>query len=417
MCFIDIVISILQSMLFVFVISYCLNINKLLDIKKVMCIIMLTVNGFAIPYVFGNTSICIFVTHIVSIAIISLLFKNEYSKAIIGYSLIYSILAVWLFVFGNLVYGIFNTNDLFNEYINIINIILLYISQLVLMILCLKFINNIKQIYEILSHENISISYGIILGFLPDFLISLHLISYDKDNAILSDGVFAALFIFLGFIIVIFGKTSLEAKEISGLNRILSSKNKELKSIKNNYGLQMVSLYELVDMEKYNGAAWLLKSIINQNNPNGTDDSSEQASLLSLATKHAVGEGMNLIVEDSANFKLVTIDEMELYRIIINITNNAIRAMKKGGTLVAKSFQDLSNIVITIENDGEKIPEEIICEIFNSGFTTKINNGENHGYGLCITKELIENHGGKISVESDDNITKFTIKLPFKEEV
>ncbi|OOM73743.1 ATP-binding protein [Clostridium sp. BL-8] len=417
MCFIDIVISILQSMLFVFVISYCLNINKLLDIKKVMCIIMLTVNGFAIPYVFGNTSICIFVTHIVSIAIISLLFKNEYSKAIIGYSLIYSILAVWLFVFGNLVYGIFNTNDLFNEYITIINIILLYISQLVLMILCLKFINNIKQIYEILSHENISISYGIILGFLPDFLISLHLISYDKDNAILSDGVFAALFIFLGFIIVIFGKTALKAKEISGLNRILSSKNKELKSIKNSYGLQMVSLYELVDMEKYKGAAWLLKSIINQNNPNGTDESLEQASLLSLATKHAVGEGMNVIVEDSANFKLVTIDEMELYRIIINITNNAIRAMKKGGTLVAKSFQDLSNIVITIENDGEKIPEEIIYEIFSSGFTTKINNGENHGYGLCITKELIEKHGGKISVESDDNITKFTIKLPFKEEV
>ncbi len=417
MYFIDIIASILQSMLFVFVISYCLGMNKLIDSKKIMCIILLTINGFAVPCIFGNFSICIFATHVISMAIIALLFREMYTKALIGYSLIYSIVAIWIFIFGNLLYGVFNTNDLFAEYIDIINIGLLYISQLVLMILCLKFINKIKQIYELLSHENISISYGIILGFLPDFLISLYLISYGKDNEALSNVVFAALFIFLGFIIVIFSKIVLKAKEMSELNRILSSKNKELKNIKNNYGLQMSSLYELVDVEKYDDVTWFLKSIINRNNPNVSNESSGQSSLLLLATKHASEKGINVIVEDNANFKLTTITEIELYRIIINIVNNAIRAMKNRGTLIAKSFQDLNNIVITIENNGEKIPEEIIYKIFDSGFTTKGDSDKNHGYGLCITRELIEKHNGKIFVESNDNVTRFTIKLPFKEKV
>lgn len=415
MYFIDIITSILQSMLFVFIISYCLGINGLIDSKKIICIILLTINGFAVPCIFGNFSICIFATHVISMAIIALLFREMYTKALIGYSLIYSIVAIWIFIFGNLLYGVFNTNDLFAEYIDIINIGLLYISQLMLMILCLKFRNKIKQIYELLSHENISVSYGIILGFLPDFLISLYLISYDKDNEALSNVVFAALFIFLGFIIVIFSKILLKAKEMSELNRTLSSKNKELKNIKNNYGLQMASLYELVDVEKYDDVTWFLKSIINRNNPNVTNESLGQSSLLLLATKHASEKGINVIVEDNANFKLTTITEIELYRIIINIVNNAIRAMKNSGTLIAKSFQDLNNMVITIENNGEKIPEEIIYKIFDSGFTTKGDNDKNHGYGLCITRELIEKHSGKIFVESNDNITKFTIKLPFKE--
>lgn len=416
MYFIDIITSILQSMLFVFIISYCLGINGLIDSKKIICIILLTINGFAVPCIFGNFSICIFATHVISMAIIALLFRERYTKALIGYSLIYSIVAIWIFIFGNLLYGVFNTNDLFAEYIDIINIGLLYISQLMLMILCLKFRNKIKQIYELLSHENISVSYGIILGFLPDFLISLYLISYEKDNEALSNVVFAALFIFLGFIMVIFSKILLKAKEMSELNRTLSSKNKELKNIKNNYGLQMASLYELVDVEKYDDVTWFLKSIINRNNPNVTNESLGQSSLLLLATKHASEKGINVIVEDNANFKLTTITEIELYRIIINIVNNAIRAMKNSGTLIAKSFQDLNNMVITIENNGEKIPEEIIYKIFDSGFTTKGDNDKNHGYGLCITRELIEKHSGKIFVESNDNITKFTIKLPFKEK-
>lgn len=416
MYFIDIITSILQSMLFVFIISYCLGTNGLIDSKKIICIILLTINGFAVPCIFGNFSICIFATHVISMAIIALLFREMCTKALIGYSLIYSIVAIWIFIFGNLLYGVFNTNDLFAEYIDIINIGLLYISQLMLMILCLKFRNKIKQIYELLSHENISVSYGIILGFLPDFLISLYLISYEKDNEALSNVVFAALFIFLGFIIVIFSKILLKAKEMSELNRTLSSKNKELKNIKNNYGLQMASLYELVDVEKYDDVTWFLKSIINRNNPNVTNESLGQSSLLLLATKHASEKGINVIVEDNANFKLTTITEIELYRIIINIVNNAIRAMKNSGTLIAKSFQDLNNMVITIENNGEKIPEEIIYKIFDSGFTTKGDNDKNHGYGLCITRELIEKHSGKIFVESNDNITKFTIKLPFKEK-
>jgi len=417
MYIIDIIISVLQSMLFVFITMYCLDMNRLINSKKVICIILLTINGSAITYIFGNFSICIFVVHIMSMIIILLFFRKRYTKAMVAYSLIYSIVAIWIFIFGNLLYGIFNINALFAEYINIINIGLLYISQLVLIILCFKFINKIKQIYTLLSHEKISISYGIVLGFLPDFLISLYLISYDKDNVILSDIIFVALFIFLGFSIMIFSKIVIKAKEISELNIILASKNKELKNIKHDYGLQMSCLYELADMDKYDDVANLLKSIINQNGTNMTDNSRSDVSLLSLATRHVIGDDIKMILDDKANYKLTTISEIELYRIIINIVNNAIKAMKNKGTLVAKSFEDLKNIIITIENDGEKIPEEIIGKIFNVGFTTKNDNHENHGYGLSIVKDLLKDHNGNIFVESNNDITRFTITLPLKEYI
>lgn len=102
---------------------------------------------------------------------------------------------------------------------------------------------------------------------------------------------------------------------------------------------------------------------------------------------------------------------MELYEIVVN---NAIKAMKNKGTLIKKSYENSNNIVIEIGNDGEKIPEEFLDKIFDSGFTTKENSDKSHGYGLSIVKELIENHDGKISVNSSEIITQFTITLPIK---
>ena len=108
---------------------------------------------------------------------------------------------------------------------------------------------------------------------------------------------------------------------------------------------------------------------------------------------------------------------MEFYRVISNIVNNAIKAMNGQGIIIAKSYEYLGNAVIKIENNGPKIEEHHLKDIFKVGFTTKDNIDKSHGYGLSIVKDLVESNNGKIYVKSTDTATEFKIVLPIKNEI
>ncbi|WP_271808777.1 ATP-binding protein [Clostridium beijerinckii] len=411
--YIDALITIFQSILFVYIVNYCLEKEKLEENKKlILCILLLSLNGFFITYLFGNLSICIFITHALSILIICFAFRKNVLNSIMSYSLIYSIVIIWISMFSNVLYGILD-NFLIHD-IDMLNITLVYISQIFLFVLCFLFRSKIRQIYKLLLDESNSVQYIIIISFFPDFLISLYNISYDIEPVLSRNIIVIALIAFIIFNIIDFRKIKKNSDEIYKLNGILTSKNIELKNIKDNYNLNILSLYELCDMNMYQDASNLLKRIINtyQNSGNVYEKDAEGSSLLSLATKHVIRDDIKVIVSDNANFRLTTMKEMDLYRIIINIVNNAVKAMKNKGTIIAESYEDLNNIVINIANDGEKIPDNIINKIFDSGFTTKNNNNKNHGYGLSIVRELIEKHNGRIKVESNEYMTKFTIVLP-----
>lgn len=419
MQYIDMLISIFQSILFIYIINYCLGKGRFINNKAViLSIMLLSLNGFIIPHIFGDLSACIsiFISHILCMLIIFLFFREKYVQALISYSLMYYIVAVWIFIFGNILYGILKSS-VSQNYMGILNVILVYMSQAVLFVLCFILKNKIKQIYSLIVNGEGSISYIILMSFIPDFFVSLYLISYEMDNLFYSKLVIIALVIFLGVSAMHFYKIVLDGNRVYRLNKILANKNTELKDIKNEYGLQLLYLYELSNGEKFNEVTGLLKNIIssNQNDTNVTEGITKDYSLLSLATRHVKCEDINITVEDSANFKLTDISELELYRVIVNIVNNAIKAMKNRGNLIVKSYENLENIIIKIENDGEEIPEDVIHKIFEPGFTTKNNNNKNHGYGLSIVKELIENYNGTISVKSSSSKTEFIIALPIKE--
>jgi len=92
--------------------------------------------------------------------------------------------------------------------------------------------------------------------------------------------------------------------------------------------------------------------------------------------------------------------------------NNAIKAMNDKGIIIARSYEYLGNAVIKIENNGPKIEEHHLTNIFKMGFTTKDNTDKSHGYGLSIVKDLVESNNGKIHVKSTDTATEFKIILP-----
>lgn len=101
-------------------------------------------------------------------------------------------------------------------------------------------------------------------------------------------------------------------------------------------------------------------------------------------------------------------------RAFINIIVNAFEACQAGGEVIVTSKYQPDGkssgiAVVTIENTGEPIAPENIERIFEPFFSTK---PSGTGLGLPIAYQIITSHGGMIDVESHDNRTVFSVKLP-----
>jgi len=113
------------------------------------------------------------------------------------------------------------------------------------------------------------------------------------------------------------------------------------------------------------------------------------------------------------------IDPSSMEQAFLNIILNAQKAMPKGGTFTVSTAalpqrkddgREVREVQIIFEDTGFGIPAENLSKIFNPFFSTR---SDGTGLGLSITKNIVEQHGGKIEVESQVNVgTKFIISLP-----
>jgi two-component system nitrogen regulation sensor histidine kinase NtrY len=107
-------------------------------------------------------------------------------------------------------------------------------------------------------------------------------------------------------------------------------------------------------------------------------------------------------------------DKDQLIRAINNLLQNSIQAFdwKEDGTINLKIDLEDDTCKIVITDNGKGIPLERQNKVFVPYFTTK---STGTGIGLSITKQIIENHNGKIYFESQENKgTTFFIELPIK---
>ena len=374
---------------------------------------MFLLNGQFFTGTFGeNGAMSIFVTHVLALCITIAFYKKNILNSIIAYSIIYSVVAIFNIIFGSLFFE-YVTTILPIEYINYEKICIMYLPQVVLLIYCFKYINKIKQIHKLIINEGFSTIF-LIMSFFLDFIITFYLITLGQKSQLIKNVIYIVFFLFLLVILIYFWKIHQKSEQIYKLNDALEIKNNELRKIKHDYGAQISYLYGLCLMERFDDLKKSLKDIINNNEsiPTAVEISEDKQSLLSLALKPAIDKGIHVIIEDKCSFNLIKMDEMEFYRIISNIVNNAIKALDGEGIIIAKSYEYLGNAVIKIENNGPRIHEHILTDIFNVGFTTKENKDNSHGYGLSIVKDLIESNNGKIYVKSTDIATEFKIVLP-----
>jgi len=106
----------------------------------------------------------------------------------------------------------------------------------------------------------------------------------------------------------------------------------------------------------------------------------------------------------------------ELNQVFLNLINNALQAMEHSPekVLTLTSHANNTDILLSIEDTGEGMSEEVQKSIFDPFFTTK-EIGQGTGLGLYISQKVIDDHQGKIEVKSEAGKgTKFIITLPIQ---
>lgn len=123
----------------------------------------------------------------------------------------------------------------------------------------------------------------------------------------------------------------------------------------------------------------------------------------------ANSKNVKLIIKADGE-KYITIDYKQMKQAIINLLKNAIESSKPGDEVEFFYSSKNDKDVFVISDSGAGIPKENIDKIFNLYFTTK---SDGTGLGLGIVQQIVSQHDGSITVESEEGKgTKFRIELP-----
>lgn len=143
--------------------------------------------------------------------------------------------------------------------------------------------------------------------------------------------------------------------------------------------------------------------------------------LLAVKSNYAMEHNITLEVDLDAPLCCVDIDDTDLISILGNIIDNAFDAInllppEKQGIVSIHSFIDGEKFLISISNNGPKIPENIQEKIFQKKFSSKSSNRNDRGFGLYIVEQLVNRNKGKITVYSTEEYTEFLIELSVKND-
>jgi PAS domain S-box-containing protein len=128
---------------------------------------------------------------------------------------------------------------------------------------------------------------------------------------------------------------------------------------------------------------------------------------------HQIKQGTE-VVRDYDDVGSILCYPDELNQVWVNLINNALHAMDYKGTLTIaiKRPVDSEELMVAVSDTGHGMSEEVKAKIFTPFFTTK-RAGEGSGLGLDIVKKIIDQHQGRIEVESEvGRGTTFSIFLP-----
>jgi signal transduction histidine kinase len=129
-------------------------------------------------------------------------------------------------------------------------------------------------------------------------------------------------------------------------------------------------------------------------------------------------KNINMIFDTNEEEIKTAIDVFQIQRVILNLISNAIKFTHEEGTINLSIWRSLENIIIEVKDNGIGIPRDKMDYIFYRFYQVEnlyTRKNEGSGIGLCIVKEIIEIHNGRIEIESEESKgSMFRIYLPIK---
>jgi PAS domain S-box-containing protein len=125
--------------------------------------------------------------------------------------------------------------------------------------------------------------------------------------------------------------------------------------------------------------------------------------------------GISIHFDDAAEHRCVC-DVQKLYQVFINLLDNAIKYSDPGDRVDITIEEDISFLTVRVRDTGAGIPQEELGQLFERFY--RVNKDRSRatggsGLGLAISKQIVEMHGGSISVESEIGTgSTFEVRLP-----
>ncbi|HHL39335.1 MAG TPA: HAMP domain-containing histidine kinase, partial [Deltaproteobacteria bacterium] len=140
---------------------------------------------------------------------------------------------------------------------------------------------------------------------------------------------------------------------------------------------------------------------------------------LALAAAKKEDKRINIVVDTSTAPKEITADREQLLHVLINLVANALKYTPDGGAVTIRAATEADRLRIDVSDTGIGIPPDELPRIFDEFYrgrnVAKTTKGT--GLGLALVKEMVERHGGSVSVESRPHQgTRFTVKMPLRQE-
>ncbi|HEY5731664.1 MAG TPA: cache domain-containing protein [Anaerolineales bacterium] len=139
---------------------------------------------------------------------------------------------------------------------------------------------------------------------------------------------------------------------------------------------------------------------------------------ISLVENQAIFHNIEIVMNLDHSLPMVVVDPSQVERVFLNLVINAAEAMEGTGRLTIRTTMNSAtqSIDVDVQDTGPGIPPKNIGRIFDPFFTTK-ETGHGVGLGLAISYGIVDEHKGKLTVESNPGMgTTFTVSLPLAVE-
>jgi PAS domain S-box-containing protein len=134
--------------------------------------------------------------------------------------------------------------------------------------------------------------------------------------------------------------------------------------------------------------------------------------VLTLSRKRCEEQGVDVVWQPESDLPYLFLVPDQIQQVFLNLVLNAVDAMPEGGRLQiqTKGTQRLGGVRISFSDSGVGIPADVLPHVFDPFYSTKLSG---LGLGLFISKDIVEQHGGRIDVEDGGGEgTTFTVWLP-----